>query len=389
MFRKRNPEIGAPPGTLVFQAAHQPARVQVMKFTADRLEETPMAGVEEINELIDADEMVWIDVAGLDDPETLRAGGKRFGLSDLTMENIVNVPQRPKTEILDGKILSIAHVLKMDEAEELQLDQLSLVLGTNYVITIHQQSDDFLDPIRRRMRRTGSNIRQRGPDYLAYAILDSVVDGYYPLLENLGEKLKLLEDSVLENPCPTTLRQIHRLRTQLIQIRRSTWPLRDTLETLSDETDLVTVETATFLKDVYGHCAQIVDVTEMYRESAGALISTYMSSIAHRSNEIMKVLTIISSVFGPLTFIAGIYGMNFAHMPELSYFWAYPIALVVMALTGATMLIFFWKRGWLRRMELATVPAQEPASNRETAKSNLQTPKPVGRNIRVPVRSAA
>ncbi len=347
MFRKREPQIGAPPGTLVFRGESTPASVQVVRYSPDRLEEIPVAGPEDIAAPVAEGELLWIDVAGIDDPEVLYAGGKRFGLSALTMEDIVNVPQRPKTELLGDKLLSIAHVLKVDSLEALHIDQLSLVLGTNFLITVHSQPSKFLDSIRQQMQSPDSNLRKRGPDYLAYAVIDTVVDGYYPVLESLGERLEQLEDEALEDPRPELLKTIHQLRSQLLQVRRSSWPMREAIEVLlSSDTPLVSHTTHSFLRDAHGHCAQAVDVVEMYRESAAALISTYMSSVAHRSNEIMKVLTMVSSIFVPMTFIAGIYGMNFENMPELSHPWSYPLALGVMAATAAPMITFFLRRGW-------------------------------------------
>lgn len=353
MFRKRRPEIGAPPGTLVFRGERVPARVHVVRYSSHAIETVPIAGLNDIRPPTDDDQLLWIDVAGIDDPEVLKTGGERFGLSELTMESIVNVPQRPTTDLLDDKLLTIVHVLRVDADGAMQVDQLSLVLGPNYVITVHNQADAFFEPVRARLRSSEARIKHSGPDYLAYAILDAVVDGYYPVLEALGERLESLEDEALEDPRPELLRGIHQLRSQLIQVRRSCWPMRDALEVLfRTETRLVASDTTSYLRDVHSNCAQIVDVVEMYREAAGALISTYMSSVAHRSNEIMKVLTLMSSIFVPLTFIAGVYGMNFQHMPELNYQWSYPIALGGMVVTAIFMVLFFVRRGWFGPVSL-------------------------------------
>ena len=373
MFRKRNPDAGAPPGTLVFRGERSPSRVQMVRYSHGKLEEIPVAGIDDIAEPAREGEFLWIDVAGIDDPEVLHAGGKRFGLSDLTMENIVNVPQRPKTEMLDNKLLSIVHVLKIDANGALQIDQLSVLLGPNFVVTVHSQAESFLDPIRNRLRNPDSPLRQNGTDYLAYAILDAAVDGYYPVLEFLGERLEILEDETLEDPRPELLQKIHQLRTQLIQVRRSSWPMRDTLEALFLRgTTLIDERTTPFLRDTHAHCAQIVDVVEMYRESAAALISTYMSSVAHRSNEIMKVLTMMSSIFVPLTFIAGIYGMNFKYMPELDNVWSYPAALGVMMITAGFMIVFFLRRGWFGRWDLRVGASVAPELEHQNHNASRQ-----------------
>ncbi len=378
MFRKRNPQIGAPPGTLVFRSQSVPARVQMVRYSAERIETIPRAGLDDIFAPEGADELLWIDVAGIDDPDVLRAGGKRFGMSDLMMENIVNVPQRPKIDVVDDKILFIAHVLKLSPEGTLDIDQLSLVVGPNYVITVHSQPSDFLDPIRERLQHSDSRMRRLGPDYLAYSVIDAVVDGYYPILEELGEQLERLEDQALESPQSHVLKDIHRLRSQLIQVRRSSWPMREALDVmLRSDTHLIEDETKTFLRDAQSHAAQTVDVVEMYRESAGALVSTYMSSVAHRSNEIMKVLTMVSSIFVPMTFIAGIYGMNFENMPELSYPWSYPAALTFMGITAVGMMAFFLRRGWLGPVSLNAGSASEMLQVRTEGYQNEQAQRPL------------
>lgn len=396
MFRKRHPQIGAPPGTLVFRGESIPARVQVVRYSADRLETIPVAGPEDIGAPIAEGDLLWIDVAGIDDPAVLYAGGRRFGLSSLTMEDIVNVPQRPKTELLDDKLLSIAHVLKVDADHALHIDQLSLVLGPNYLITVHSQPSKFLDSIRQRLQSPDSRIRQSGPDYLAYAVLDTVVDGYYPVLESLGERLEYLEDEALENPQPDLLKSIHQLRSQLIQVRRSSWPMREAIEVLlNSDTSLVNTSTDAYLRNTLNHCAQMVDVVEMYRESAAALISTYMSSVAHRSNEVMKVLTMMSSIFVPMTFVAGIYGMNFEYMPELSHPMAYPTALGSMIAIAGVMIVYFLRRGWFGRASLRTGAATKDislsqADNRpQTFKANESSGAPVHHASSAPSSAAA
>ena len=360
MFRKRQPEIGAPPGTLVFRKEKVSARVQIVRYSSEHIETIVHASLDDVLQPIEAGSFVWIDVAGIDDPEILREGGKHFGLSDLMMENIVNVPHRPSSEVIGDRILTIAHILNQLEDGTLDVDQLSVVQGPNFVISVHGQSASLLDPIRRRLQTPDSRLRKLDSSYLAYCILDTVVDGYYPLLESLGEQLELLEDDALENPESDVLKAIHRLRSKLIQVRRSSWPMRDAVDALLEaETSLLGAKTRTFLRDTRNHCAQIVDVVEMYRESAATLVSTYMSSVAHRSNEVMKILALVSSIFVPMTFIAGVYGMNFENMPELALPWSYPIALSAMLLSAAGMLLFFVRQGWLGSYRLRVGVATE------------------------------
>jgi len=265
----------------------------------------------------------------------------------------------------------------------LHIDQLSLVLGPNFVITVHAQASNFLDIIRQRLRKPESNLRKRSSDFLAYAIMDSIVDGYYPVLESLGEKLESLEDLALEQPRADLLKNIHAVRKQLIQVRRSSWPMRDMLESLGRlDTGLIHESTRPFLRDSFAHSAQIVDVVEMYRESTSALISTYMSSIAHRSNEIMKVLTMISSIFVPLTFIAGVYGMNFTHMPELGFEWSYPIVLSAMVLTAVVMSIYFFRKGWFNNNDLGVGASSIPIiDNSHERRLDLSLKQPAERDV--------
>lgn len=355
MFRKRHPQAGARPGTLIFGNESTQTRIQVIRYSPTEIKELRHATLDDIAPPTNSNEVVWIDIAGIDQPEVLDRVAKQFQLSPLAMEDIVNVPQRPKSELLNGQQLVLLHTIDVLDDGQLLIDQLSLILGPNYVVTIHRQAGQFLAPIRERLQRVDSRLRQGQSGYLAYAVIDTVVDGYYPILEWFGEELERLESEALQRPHPDLLKTIHRLRTQLIQIRRSSWPMREALESLAtDESGLIGEGTTTYLRDTLDHCAQIVDVVEMYRESAGALISTYMSALAHRSNEVMKVLTMMSSVFVPLTFVAGIYGMNFRHMPELDYAWSYPAAWALMLTMAGTMIVFFYRRGWFGKASLQT-----------------------------------
>lgn len=362
MFSTRQPEVGAQPGTLVFSGDAQPTRIQVARYSADQIAESEFTSLTELELSIAGGEQVWVDIAGIEQPEVVAAVAERFGLSALTMEDIVNDPQRPKAELVDGVLFAITHAISEGEPGTLEVGQLSLVLGENFLVTLHRDDPTLLDAVRGRLRRAGSRLRTSGSDYLAYAVVDLVVDGYFPVLEAFGERLQRLENAAFQDPDPALLRRIHEMRTLLIRLRRSSWPMRDAVESMvTADTPLIRGETTRYFRDTLDHCKVITDVVEMFRESSNALISTYMSSVAHRSNEIMKVLTIMSSVFVPLTFIAGIYGMNFEHMPELRHPWAYPICAGTMLLTALGMLTFFFRRGWLGTFSMWVGSAEQPA----------------------------
>jgi magnesium transporter len=224
----------------------------------------------------------------------------------------------------------------------------SLVLGRRFLLTFQERLGDVLDPVRERIRQGIGPIRRAGPDYLAYAVIDAVIDGYYPILEQFGERLEALEDDVVLSPTPLLLRRIHHVKRELLDIRRAVWPQREAVSAvIRGDHELVGQEVRTYFRDVYDHCIQIMDVVETYRELAGGLMDVYLSSVSNRQNEVMKVLTVMASIFIPLTFLAGIYGMNFEHMPELHKRWAYPILLAVMAGVAGVMLLFFYRKGWL------------------------------------------
>jgi magnesium transporter len=228
------------------------------------------------------------------------------------------------------------------------MEQVSLVLAKNYVITFQEQHGDILDPVRKRLASGQGTIRKRGPDYLAYAIIDTIIDAYYPVLEVVGNHLETLESSVIENPSPAVLGELNRLKNQLINLRRVVWPQREAInELVRGDHKMVTEEVGVYLRDTYDHCIQISEVAEMYREMSTGLMNTYLSAIANRTNEVMKVLTIMASVFIPLTFMAGIYGMNFKHMPELHYEYGYTVLWIAMGIVAIIMLLFFWRKGWI------------------------------------------
>jgi magnesium transporter len=347
VFKKRSPPPGAVPGALAIPVGAPAPRIRLFSFDATKVEERTIENVEELATWCAAtDRTLWVDVQGLGDERVLRRLGELFDLHPLLLADVVNVPQRPKVEGYDSMHLIVMRVVELNH-RDLQMEQVSLVLGRNFVLSIQERPGDSFDPVRERLR-SGGSIRRMKADYLAYALIDTIVDGYFPLLERLGEELEQLEEDVVRHPHPSELERIHSARRQLVTLRRAIWPLREELASLSrDDTGAFSRPVRVYVRDTYDHAVQAVDVVETYRELVASLMDVYLSRLSQRTNEIVKMLTLVSSIFIPLTFIVGVYGMNFAYMPELQVRWAYPVVWAVMLVTAAGMLAYFWWRGWL------------------------------------------
>jgi magnesium transporter len=283
----------------------------------------------------------------------MRQIGAIFNLHPLLLEDVVNVPQRPKVEPYGDQLLIIVRMVRMGEDDEygeptVDMEQVSMVVAKHYVITFQERHGDILDPVRKRLSSDKSNLRKRGSDYLAYAIADTIIDAYYPVLEVVGNHLESLESVVIEDPSPAILGELNRLKNQLINLRRAIWPQREAFNALArGDHGLISDEVAVYLRDTCDHCIQTSEVAEMYREMVTGLMNIYLSAVANRTNEVMKVLTIMASLFIPLTFMAGIYGMNFDNMPELKYKYSYALLWIAMGIVTAGMLLFFRRKGWI------------------------------------------
>jgi magnesium transporter len=306
---------------------------------------------------------IWVDVQGLANVELIRGLGERYGLHQLTIADIVNAHQRPKLERHDDHLFIVLRL--PDRTEGLVTEQLSILLGRDFVLTFQERPGDCFDPVRERLRRPESPMRGRGVDYLAYALIDALVDSYFPLLESYGEQIEALEERVIARPEPARVVQIQRLRRELLEVRRALWPQREVLSALlREDTPCIAPGTRLFLRDCADHTAQLLDVVEIHREVSSGLLDLHLSSVSTRMNEIMKVLTIIATIFIPLGFIAGLYGMNFDteispfNMPELKWRFGYPFALALMLAVALGMLAYFWRKGWLggRRDDDAAPP---------------------------------
>lgn len=348
LFSKRSTKVGAKPGTLVIAKEAQRPRIRIIRFTPEAHFDDIVESVEEISSKLGKPGVIWVDVQGMGDESLIRAIGELFSIHMLALEAIVNVPQRPKTEAFDLHQLYISRMVSIKDEGILDVEQVSILFGKNYVLTFQERFGDVLDPVRKRIRSKATVMRKSGPDYLAYAIIDTIIDGYYPVLEQYGENLEELEARVVANAASTMLDKINQIKRSLLVLRRGIWPQRDALNILiRDPSPFVADETKVFLRDCHDHCTQVADVLETFRETAGALLSTYLSALGNKQNEVMRVLTIMSSIFIPLTFMAGIYGMNFESMPELKNPRAYPLLLTVMSFTVVGMLIYFKRLGWI------------------------------------------
>ncbi|WP_339911079.1 magnesium/cobalt transporter CorA [Symmachiella dynata] len=348
LFKKRHPDVGARPGTLVISEDASQPKIHVMHFTPDELKEEDVTDTEQLRAAYDPNTTTWVDVQGFGDEKMIRRIAEKFAIHPLAIEDIINVPQRPKAETYDDQILIIVRMVNSIGQAEIDIEQVSIVLGKNYVLTFQERYGDVLDPVRRRIRSGKGRIRTEGPDYVAYAIFDTIVDAYYPVLEEIGNYLEDLEITVVENPTPRLLKYLNQVKNRLINLRRAIWPQRQVANSLArDEHPLIDPNVRIYLRDTYDHCVQSAEVVEMYREMVTGLMNMYLASVANRQNEIMKVLTITAAIFIPLTFMAGIYGMNFEYMPELHVPWAYPVIWTTMFFVAGGMLFYFYRKGWI------------------------------------------
>ncbi|MFO7767549.1 MAG: magnesium/cobalt transporter CorA [bacterium] len=351
LYRRRTKKVGLPPGTLVHVGERKAdeVRIELIDFGPDHWEERLLDSVEECEQYFGRDSVTWINIDGLHEVETIQQLGEHLQIHPLVQEDIVHTEQRPKMEEYDGYLFLVARMLSLAEiSDPIVSEQVSFILGEDFLITFQERHGDSFEPVRDRLRAGKGRIRRSGPGYLCYALLDAVVDHYFTLLEDIGEHLEQLEDELMSDPDQETVREIHRLKREILGLRRAVWPLREVMAGLErSETDLIADTTRTFLRDVYDHTIQVIDTVETFRDMLGGMLDLYLSSVSNRMNEVMKVLTIIATIFIPLTFLAGIYGMNFEYMPELGWRPAYFVLLGIMAVLGLVMVAFFRRKRWL------------------------------------------
>jgi magnesium transporter len=347
---KRDKKTGLPPGTPVFigDKKSEKTTITILDYDEAHFQEKKVDKIEECFPFKETATVTWINVDSVYDVGCIQKLGEHFDLHPLIIEDIVNTQQRPKMEESENYIYIVLKMLYLDaETKDTQAEQVSVVLGENFVISFQEKEGDIFEIIRERIRKGKGRIRHRGADYLAYALIDAVVDHYFVILEKDGEKIEILEDEVVSDPIPKTLQKIHKLKKDMIFLRRSVWPLRELVNALERvESSLVQKTTHPYLRDVYDHTIQVIDTLETYRDTLSGMHDTYLSSISNRMNEVMKVLTIIATLFIPLTFIAGIYGMNFDFMPELKWRLGYFVVLGVMFVIAVFMIFYFKRKKW-------------------------------------------
>lgn len=370
--RPHRPPAGSAPGTITVHPDAAAPRIDVVSYGPDSAPESirpeQFASIGELPELPPGHTVRWINVSGLGDATVLRDIGERFNIHPLVLEDIGNAGQRPKVEAYSDFLFIVSRVPVPDgtrprpwerDAEEapdenpLRTEQLSICLGHDFVLTFQEDAEEVLEPVRRRLTVAGSALPKRGADYLAYAILDTSIDAFFPLLEDYGEDLEDLEADVIKAPSVDRIGRIHGLKRNLLTARRAVWPQREMLNGLiRDESPFVSVQTRVFLRDCHDHAVELIDTIEIYREITSGLVDILLSSQSNRMNEVMKVLTIIATIFIPLSWIAGVYGMNFStdspwNLPELNWRFGYFYSLGLMLLIAVAMLVWFWRLGWI------------------------------------------
>jgi magnesium transporter len=350
LVRRRGKARGADPGTLVHTGPRrvETVRFQLFEYDGEVRERVPKS-VPECFPFGPEGYVTWLNVDGLHDVEAIRSIGEQAKLHPLVMEDVLSTGQRPKIEDYGEQLYIVLRMLQYnEETDEIEEDQLSLILGASYVITFQEVPGDSFDPVRQRIRSGKGTIRGRGADFLAYSLIDAVVDEYFTVIEKIGDRIEVLENRVLAEPGPGTINDVHRLKRELLVMRKAVWPVRDVLNSMiRDQTPLISADTKLFIRDAYDHIVQVIDNVETMRDLVSGMLELYLTSVSQRLNEVIKVLTIISTIFIPLTFVAGVYGMNFDYMPELRWRWGYPAVLVVMAGIVVVMLKYFRRHKWI------------------------------------------
>jgi len=351
VIKRRSIKAGLPPGTLVHigEKRTEPVRISILDYAEDQVEEVEAGEVSDCLKYKDKPTVTWINLEGIQQIEVIEALGRHFDLHPLVLEDILNTDQRPKVEDFGVYLHIVLKMFSLDAGQEkVQSEQISLILTKKFVLSFQEGLEgDVLNPLRERIRTDKGSIRKMGADYLAYSIIDGIVDNYFVILERLGEKVEELQEELVARPDPHMLRNLHQLKNEMILLRKAVWPLREVISSLERaDSPLIQSSTKIFLRDVYDHTIQVIDSIETFRDMLSGMLDIYLSSLSYRMNEIMKVLTIIATLFIPLTFIVGIYGMNFRYLPELDWRWGYFVVWAVMIAVGTGMVVYFKRKKW-------------------------------------------
>lgn len=350
-IKKASKKAGLAPGTILYTGRKKQSHVDVsvIEYNSDVLSELVVSEISTLPKCAHSNQVSWINVNGIHDIELVRSIGKHLKLHELLLEDVANIQQRPKTEEFDEYIYVTLKMIQWDEEKEtIKREHVSLIVGNNYVLSFQEESGDVFEWVRQRLRRGKGRIRTLKSDYLAYALIDAIVDGYFVAVEKMGDKIESLEEKIMDDPSKNTLAELNLMKREMIALRKATYPLRDAINWfIKSEHSLISAEVQPYLKDLYDHTIQINEVIESYREMLGGLFDIYLSTTSNKMNEVMKVLTVFAAIFIPLTFLAGIYGMNFEHIPELHYKYGYYVLWSVMIVMGLGMLAWFKKKKWL------------------------------------------
>ncbi len=348
---KKIRKTALPPGTLIYTGERKVEKVEIhlMDYDSEAIHEKELEDIEKAFPFKELPTMTWVNINGLHNVSVIEKLGKYFSIHPLILEDVLSVNQRPKMEESENILFVVLKMLRFnDDTNKVDAEQVSLIMGPNFLFTFQEKPGDVFEPVRERLRQHKGRIRTQGTDYLAYALTDAIVDNYFLVLEKMGDRIEELEERLVQNPTDDILKTLHSLKREMIYLRKSVWPLREVLSGLErSESPLIQKSTDVYLRDVYDHTIQIIDTIVSYRDIISGMLDTYLSSISNKMNEVMKVLTIIATIFIPLTFIAGIYGMNFEYMPELGWKWSYPLVLLAMLGVGGIMIAYFRKKKWL------------------------------------------
>lgn len=351
-FTKRYHPPGTPPGTLVSDGVAEQITIHLFDYTPSQFTELELENPGDCHPYLQSDTITWVHVQGVARAETVRELGNLFGLHPLALEDVINTGQRPKADSYGEQLFVVMNLPTVNDDGEIETEQVSLFLGEGFLISFHRGDSRPFEPVVQRLRKQSGKIRERMADYLLYALLDVTIDRGFPVLEFYSEYIEDLEVELLDNPEQETLAKIHQLKRELLMLRRMLWPQREVINNLiRDEQPQIREETLPYLRDCYDHTIQIIDLIEVYREMTAGMMDVYLSSVSNRMNEVMKVLTVIATIFIPLTFITGVYGMNFAGdspwaMPELTWYYGYPLLWLAVILVTGGMIIYFKRRNW-------------------------------------------
>jgi magnesium transporter len=339
---------GLSPGTLPPDDKTFPD-IDLIYYDENKIEERKITSIDDCKTYIKQEGVTWINIEGVRNKEVMEKIGQCFNLHSLLLEDIACGGQRPKVDYYEDHIFIVVQMLEfIEEIKEVKIEQVSFVVGKNYVLSFQEIEGDVFDPNRERLRSNKGKIRKSGTDYLIYSLIDTIVDNYFIILEKTGEKIEDIEMDLISQPSPALLRRIYKLKRDNIFLRKSVWPLREVVSRLErDETGLITSGTKIFLRDVYDHTIEVIETVESYRDILGGMVDMYLSSASNKMNSIIKILTMISTIFIPLTFIVGVYGMNFRNFPELEWKYGYFIIWAIMLGIAISMVIYFRRKRWL------------------------------------------